>query len=130
MSEKVRKSLKELKSVDDVRYVEIDIPEWEGTYKFGSLTAGKMMKWTEQNEGTAKKTAGLRLVAESWIEPDGSRLAEPEAAINDLRDRDNMVIERILEALVKLNGLTVKGREDAKNASSEAQTAASHTVLH
>jgi hypothetical protein len=129
-SEKKILSFADAMKADDTHYLEMDIPEWGGTYKFGSVSASEMMRWVEANQGEAKKTASFRLIAQSWIEPDGKRLEEPDKAIDSFRGRDNLVIERILEELIKLNGLKIKGREEAKNDSSGTATDASRTALH
>lgn len=129
-SEKKVLSIEDVVAADDVKYLELDVPEWGGTVKLGSLSAGDLIEWHEANEGPAKRNAGLRLLVKSFIGPDGKRLADPNKHIETFRNKDNKVLERLLREIVKLNGLTIKGQDDAKNSSGEVPGGASPTVLH
>jgi hypothetical protein len=123
-------SVEDFDDLDDTQFVEITVPEWKDkagnarVLRLGSLTADDMLSWVEANDGPAKKTAGLRLIINSLVDASGTRIGS-DKMIATLRKRNADVIRRLVEAVLKLNGMTVE-TEKVKNVSSEAATGASH----
>jgi len=124
-------SIDEMFAVDDTQFEVIDIPEWRGAIRIGSLRAGQMLEWVEANSGEAKKNAGLRLIVDSLVDDAGVRIGKKEH-IQKFKDRDHAVVTRIVERILDLNKMNVvkKQQADAKNGSGEAPTDASPSVLH
>lgn len=118
----------ELDMIEDTQFVDVHVPEWKRTLRFGSLTANDMLNWVDANDGPAKKTAGLRLIIDSMVDGDGNRIGN-DKMINSLKRRNADVIRRLVEEVLKLNGMNID-RDKEKNASSEASIGASPTVLH
>jgi hypothetical protein len=85
-----------------------------------------MIEWLEANEGPAKKTAGLRLVAKSLVDKTGARIGKEDTVVK-LASRNTQAINRIVQAVLDLNGLKKSASADAKNDSSEATPGASPT---
>lgn len=83
--------------------------------RIGSVTAGDMIEWSEANED-AKQTAGLRLIVKSLVgpEPGNVRYAMAQEAknIQAFRTMRHKETERIVKAILELNGMKVK--DDAK----------------
>ena len=129
MTEKKLLSIEEIDGVDDTAYVEVDVPEWKGTIRFGSLPAGAMIEWVESNDGPAKRTAGIRLLIRSLVDMDGKRIGT-DKHIEIFKKRDARVCNRLLDVVLEMNGLSAKKQEAAKNDSSEAVSDVSPTVLH
>jgi hypothetical protein len=87
----------------------------DGTFiRIGSVTAGDIIKWSEANEGEAKRTAGLRLIVKSMVDKDNKRIGTDEH-IPLLRNVPVKQTEKLLKAIAKLNGMDAKSQEDAKN---------------
>lgn len=82
--------------------------------RIGSVTAGDMIEWTEANEGEAKRTAGLRLICKSLVgpEPGNVRYADDVSNIPKFRSMRHKETERIVRAILELNGMNLK--EEAK----------------
>jgi hypothetical protein len=121
-------SLGAMLDAEDTTYSVVNMPEWGGKVRLGSLTAADMMEWLEANE-SAKKTAGLRLIVKSLVDKDGKRVGNDEA-IHKFAKKNTKAIDRLIKEILKLNGLDTKTQADAKNDSSETPDGASPTTLH
>lgn len=117
----------EQKETDEVIY---DVVEAHGgLIRIGSLTAGDLIEWMEANEDPAKKReAGLRLLVKSLVGPEeaGSPRVPKErfdALLASFRNKSAKGNGKVINAALKLNGIATK--DDAKNESGEAATAAS-----
>lgn len=87
----------------------------EGTViRIGSVDAGDVIDWQEANEGEAKKTAGLRLIIKSLVDEKGERIGKP-GHLELLRKIPVKQTERVVKAIVTLNGMDVKETDKAKN---------------
>jgi hypothetical protein len=123
-------SLEEIENLEDVQFVEVEVPEWKGTLRFGSLNAGDMIDFVESNDGPAKRTAGLRLIVKSLVDATGQRIGE-DKLLQTLKKRDARVCNRLVEAILKLNGIdSKKTSEVSKNDLGGASSDGSPTVLH
>jgi hypothetical protein len=126
-------NIEEIASADDTQYAVIDVPEWKGKIRIGTLPAGTLLDWVEANTGPAKRTAGIRLVVESLVDANGKRIGEPKH-IEIFKRKDSRVMNRIANEVLKLNGLaggaadSKKIEEQAGNASGEAHPDASPTA--
>ncbi len=100
----------------DIEYAIIDGFREGEKFRIGSLTAGDLIEWSEANEGEAKRTAGLRLITKSLVgpAPDNTRYAADDKNIVKFRARSHKVTERIVKEILKLNGMSVKGDDEAK----------------
>ena len=97
-----------------VEYAEIEGFDPGSVIRIGSVTAGDIIAWNNANEGEAKQTAGLRLIVDSMVDGENNRIGRSEH-IPLLRDVPVKQTERVLKAIVKLNGLGAKAQADAKN---------------
>lgn len=87
----------------------------------GSLSAGDVIEWAEANE-EAKTTVGLRLVVKSLVDgipgedegATGARIGS-DKHIAAMKTVSRKVIERIVDAVLDLNGMTPKQEKAAKN---------------
>lgn len=111
--EKVFESVDEMLAVTDVEFTTVN--GWSGKVRIGSLTAGDMIEWTEANEGEAKRTAGLRLIVKSLVNSKGERIGK-DNHIPLLRTKSHKVTEDIVKAILKLNGMEVKGKTTSGDA--------------
>lgn len=137
--------------IDDVNSVEFEsfdqimaqedtefrtVKAWGGKMvRIGSLTSSQLITFIENNESDDKKLKvrnGRMLIALSLVDKNGKRLIDTsnkdhvEGAINKLGDKDASTNAQLVEKIMILNGLNRKdAKEIAKNASGEAQPAAS-----
>lgn len=81
-----------------------------------SITAGEVLEWIESKDDPERsREAGLRLIARSLVGPDGQRLCTnregEDTMVRSLRNKDSRTCNRIVEAILTLNGISVKGPE-------------------
>jgi hypothetical protein len=126
--EKKALDLAQLLTLDDTVYEDVDVPEWGGVVRLGSMTADMVLDWIEGNEGPQKKIAGLRILAGSLIGNDGQRMGvgpQEEALIQGLKKRNAEVVSRLTRRAMKLNGIGAEAEAERKNALSGVTTVAS-----
>jgi len=128
--EKQQLSFAQYIETPDTRFDEVETAR--GIIKIGSVSSADILEWLDENEDPVKKRfAGLRLVAKSIINPDGSRIPEDqrEAAVDALQKHDSFENGRLAHAALVLNGLRVKKDQGAlvKNDQSEVPSGASLT---
>jgi hypothetical protein len=84
--------------------------------RIGSVTAGDIIEWQDMLDGPAKRNAGLKLICKSLVgpAPGNVRFADNDKNIAKLKDIRHKDTERILKAIVKLNGMNVKDEAAAK----------------
>jgi hypothetical protein len=115
-------SIADIESAQDIDFVEVEA--WGAFVRLGSLTAGDMLDFVEANEGPAKRTAGLRLIVKSLVDDSGNRIGKLEH-LEVFKKKDARTINKLIAEVLKLNGLTDKEGEKAKNDSSGANPDAS-----
>lgn len=115
-------SVSEMLDASDIEYREI--PTWmvkdkatgemvQGYVRIRSLSAEEVVEWRETIDGPAKRTAAIRLLVDSLVDADGRSIGTAKD-YEAFRKKSNAVIERILQEVVKLNGLTAKQEADTK----------------
>lgn len=92
--------------------------------RLGSLSAGDMLDFIESNEGAAKKTAGLRLIALSLVDEQGNRVGKA-AHLDSLKKKNAEDVNKLVGKIFALNGMTDAAKKLVGNASSEATSVAS-----
>jgi hypothetical protein len=112
--------MSEIDSTNNVEYATCPGFKDGQTLRIGSLTAGDFIEWQEANKGDAKRTAGLRLICKSLVgpEPENRRYALHDRNIQIFRGKSHRITENIVKAVLKLNGIKVKGipdEDDTKN---------------
>lgn len=110
-------SLDEIATAQDIEFATVEGFTPDRPFRIGSLTAGDLITWSEANEGEAKRTAGLRLIAKSLVNAAGERYAmkDEAATLKVLSAKNHKVTERIVMDILKLNGMNVKADAAAKN---------------
>lgn len=121
-----------LASKEDTEFAEVPVGG-EKVVRLGTLSAADMLTWLAANsDDEAKKINGLRLVAMSMVDSDGARIGVLADVVR-LREKNPKTIKKLVDAAVKLNGLSVAPDtsakvtvlEEAKNDSGETHTDAS-----
>lgn len=124
MTDKIYGSVDEITSggATNVEYALVDGLKPGEKFRIGSVTAGDMIEWTEAseaNDGEQKRTAGIRLITKSLVgpEPGNVRYADDPKYIPKIRVWRQKETQRIVEAILKLNGMKV--RKDEKETTGE-----------
>jgi len=117
MSDKKVLSVEEMMAADDIEYTEVEA--FGGIVRLGSIDAGSMIEFVESNEGPAKRTAGLRLIIKSLVDGNGARIGKEEH-LQSWMKRSQKTCNRLVDEILKLNGLDKSAKAAAGNASSEA----------
>lgn len=102
-----------------------------GVVRIGSLSSLDVMDWMDENVDKVKgRFSGLRLLARSIVNPDGSRIGDGmtddekrvaiDAAVEKLKKRDSTDNGNLIEAALLLNGLRKK-KVEAPFVDGEAQ---------
>ena len=117
----VANSMDDIKEASSIEYEEVSGFKPGQKVWIGSLTAGDIIEWTEAgDEKEAKRTAGLRLLQKSLVSvnPDTGkpwefsvRYADDPSTLAVFRQKNQADVQRVIAAILKLNGLNVK--EDA-----------------
>jgi len=117
MSEAVKKvieTIEEIEAGEDIEYALVPGYKEDESFRIGSLTAGDMIEWAEANEGDEKRTAGLRLITKSLVNTKGVRYATDPKNLAVFRKKNHKTTERIVMAILELNGMNVKKDNEAK----------------
>lgn len=105
-------SMADIAAADDVEY--FDIEAWGGIVRIGSLDANAFITWQEENDGPAKRTAGLRLIVDSLVDEQNNRIGT-DKHLEMLKKKSVKMTEKVVTEIVRLNGLKVKGTDSTKN---------------
>ncbi len=120
----------DIESKDDTTYDVIDVPEWGGKIRVGTLNASDLIEYVEANNKD-RRTAAARLIAKSMVDGDGKRIGTTRF-VETLQTKNAAVLTRITSQIIKLNGLEEATqaaiKEMAKNDSGAADTGASPTA--
>ena len=109
-------------TASDIEYK--SVPFGNGLVCIGSVTAGDLIEWSEENEDKSKKrVAGLRLIVKSLCDrpfdpktgQGGNRIGKPEH-VEMFAKKAHKSTETLLKQILKLNGMEVKENENTKNA--------------
>jgi hypothetical protein len=117
MSGKKILSFEEMMAADDIEYVEVEA--FGGIVRLGSIDAGDMIEFVETNEGPGKRTAGLRMIIKSLVDAEGKRIGKDEH-LQQWMKRSQKTCNKLVDEILKLNGLDKAAKEKAGNASGEA----------
>jgi hypothetical protein len=113
-------SLDEILAKSDTQYEVLDVPQWGGKIRIGSLPGDEFVEWTEANEGEAKKTAGARIILKSLVDANGTRIGDLKK-LEQMKKRDTSVINYVVQKILLLNGVhpsQQKALLETKNGSS------------
>jgi len=107
-------SFDDVDKANDLKYDTVEVAEWGGKIRLVSINAEDMIEFVESNDGPAKRTAGLRLIIKSAVDAEGNRIFKDEH-LQVLKKRNSATCNRIVNAILQLNGLNVKDQATAKN---------------
>lgn len=106
-------SAAEILGADDLKLVEIRVPEWGGSILVKPLTAAEALDFFEGSKND-KNDSMVRLVAMSVVDQNGTALFSTND-LPKLRKKGLKAITRLQDELLRLNGLK-EDRATVKNA--------------
>ena len=123
--------LKKILSIDDMlaapnsQFMEVEA--WGGLVRIGSLSAQEMIEFVEGNEDPKRRRiAGIRMIVRSLVDEEGNHVGT-EAHVNAFLKKDAATTNRLVEAIMELNGMREPKVKEVKNVSGEVPTDASPT---
>lgn len=100
----------------DLKTVDVDVPEWGDTIRLRMLSAAERFAVNEAGTVDGKFDAAryqTAVIAATAVNEDGTRLFEDQDAYA-LAAKSSGAIERIFAAAAKLNGMGPKSTDDAE----------------
>ena len=106
-------SMEEMLAAPDVEYREVEA--WGGLVRLGSLSAGEMIEFVEQNaaDEKQKRIAGIRMILRSMVNEQGERIGKEEH-VESLLKKDALTTNRLVEVVMDMNGLNRAKVDEAK----------------
>ncbi|HVJ72025.1 MAG TPA: hypothetical protein VM531_11070 [Sphingomicrobium sp.] len=97
----------DIERVDDTAFKTVEVPEWGGSIRIGTINAGTMLEYVKSNDTAAKFNSGLRMIVDSLVDANGKRIGQL-SHMEMLKKKNNMVIQKVAEEILKLNGVEKK----------------------
>jgi hypothetical protein len=115
-------SLETIANASDIKYEEVDVPEWGGTARIRQMTVDAMTQFYEENfdlesgDATLKDRRFLtRLLARTLVDEDNKPLFDnEEAGVALLSNRSFATVNRLANVAVEMNRLSDADVEEAK----------------
>ena len=98
-------------SADDLRHVDVDVPEWGGTIRLQTITARDRQKFHAGGTKGAMDDFMERFIVACATDENGKLLFTSED-VKALGSKSAMALNRVFEAAVELNGMSQRGIED------------------
>ena len=98
--------------VDDLKREEMEIPEWGGTIMVRSLKGSERDKWAKEaidDKGKPKENINALLIYYACEEPRFER-----EDIDTLREKNVAVVERIVNKIMSLSGISAEAVEEIR----------------
>ena len=116
-------------SIQDLPFEDVDVPEWGGTVRIGTMTGAMRDAWEQSLVVPGQQKADTRnirakLVAACAITDTGSLLFQ-EADIPALGNKSAAALDRLAKVAQRLNGINSTAKEEARGNSSADPSAGS-----
>lgn len=105
-------------AAEDRRYECVEVPEWGGTVRVGSMTAAQRDRWDalivrRRQGGEDDALIRATVVAFAAVDEGGKPVFTPDQ-IARLADKDARPVNRVFEVAARLNALTDDAAEEVK----------------
>ena len=104
----------EILEADDLKIVEVDVPEWGGVVRLRPMSAEEVIAFNEVNKDASKKHAAVRVTATCLVNEDGTPMFT-QAQIDKLSKKSLAAFMKIQRVAMKINGLDDKEIKEVKN---------------
>src|SRR5215467_8484263 len=106
-------SVDDIIAARDVEYAEVSVPEWGGKLRLASLTSEHVTTLIKARTNPDQIGIMLELLVQSFVDGEGNRSvtdpAKVVATVRVLRRKEVVVIDRLLQAFVRLNRVPMEG---------------------
>lgn len=104
----------EILNADDRQFVDVEVPEWNGTVRLMELTgddADRFSTYAQKNNGDV---TGIRafLVGLCLVREDGKRMFSDDAVERKLGKKSGAVLGRLFQKAAELNGLSAAAQAE------------------
>lgn len=108
---------------NDIKTEVVSIPEWGGSVRVSVMSGLARDAFMAMQEGKASGHSVFQahLLAATLVSDDGS-LIFTEADIGALRAKSRVVLDKLVDVALRINGMTVTAIEDAEKNSDAAQS--------
>jgi hypothetical protein len=96
---------------DDLRHVDVDVPEWGGVLRLRTITAKDRQKFHAGNQKGVMVDFQERFIVACAVDEKGDNLFT-EDDLKALSGKSSNALNRVFEAAVELNGMSQRGVED------------------
>lgn len=103
-------SAEDLIGIEDYKYDTVHVPEWNRTVTIRSMNAEDLVNWIDSLDGPTKKTAGVRMIIGSVVNPDTKQLLFTSEHIGGLKKKNARALGVLVNRCRAINGLN----EEAK----------------
>ena len=124
----------EILKVDDIRYEEVEVPEWGGTVRVRGMSGAERDAFEgsvveQRGKKTAVNTRNLRakLVAKSIVDGAGKRIFD-DGDVEALGQKSAAALNRVFEVAQRLSGLSDEDMEELEKNSGSDQSDGSISV--
>lgn len=110
-------------AADDIKTVDVEVPEWGGTIRLRSLTGAERDQFEADSVEIDKKTGQpiplppknfrAKLIAKCAVKEDGTLLFTSKMSVEALGNKSASVLTRLAFECQKLNGMTEEDVEEA-----------------
>lgn len=101
-------------AAEDIKTVDVNVPEWGGTVRLRTLTGEEAMRFAESVTGENRSESAVRIVGLCAIKDDGTPLFTEEQ-LTQLKQKSLRAIMRLQREAMTINGFTEEEAEAAKN---------------
>lgn len=115
---------------NDIKTEVVPVPEWGGSVRVSVMSGLARDAFMTMQEGKASGHSVFQahLLAATLVADDGS-LIFTEADIDALRAKSRVVLDKLVDVALRINGMTVAAIEDAEKNSDAAQSGDSGSAL-
>jgi len=117
-------------SADDIKTVDVEVPEWGGTVRLASMSAAARDEYEQMlfrsRDGETIHNLRATLVSCCLVDEAGNLLMGP-SEVAELGKKSGRVLGRLFDAAQRVNGMTEADLEDAKGNSGGDPSADSTT---
>jgi len=98
-------------SADDLRHVDVEVPEWGGTMRLRTITAKDRQKFHASGTKGVMNDFLERFIVACAVD-DKNKPLFTEEDVKALGNKSANALNRVFEAAVELNGMSQRGVED------------------
>jgi hypothetical protein len=107
-------NINEILTADDIRFEEIEVPEWGGWVRVRTLCAEESARFSDEIAKDKKNGIALLLIM-TLVDTEGKQLFT-NASLENLRKKSMKAMLRVQKIVLEMNGLTDEKKTETKNA--------------